>query len=79
MNCRICRAPVVADGVMLTALGRQLGVVHPSCAKVAHTGVLTLGKMALTAGHLVLRDRAPKIYQLVEGVRIAVRNSRGNF
>lgn len=79
-HCRICRAPVPADNrTMLVALGKPLGVVHARpCARVAQESAASLGRVALTAGELVLKSRVPRAFRLLQGVRALVRKVSSN-
>lgn len=59
---------------MLQAWGRPLGVVHSEpCARVVQASVLSLGRVVLTAGELVLQSRAPRAFAVLQGVRSLVR------
>lgn len=73
--CKVCRLSIAPqEATVLTAFGRQVLVVHRHpCATVVQGGVATIGRVALMAGERALRNRAPKAFAVLQGVRVAAR------
>jgi len=69
----------LADRTVMSAFGRPLFVCHSACAKVAQDAVAAVGRVALAAGTVALKKRAPQAVKTFEALRLVIAQRQASF
>lgn len=76
-HCKVCRRVVVLeDRTVMAAFGKPLFIAHKKCAALVQGGVATAARVALAAGGVVMKARAPKTLKALVFLRNAVNEGR---